>query len=128
MVTMTKTKTNCEIICFLWTFNFEYSVGRAIHQFKIPTKYLFNLVILHIIWNQRMYVSTKISKVVKPRYLMPSKFIYFHNVFLKQNIILSAQQGTQKTNTKNKTKQPLRCNVLWYLFCLVIKINTRKVE
>ena len=29
--------------------SFMYFVGRAIHEFKIPTKYLFTLIILHII-------------------------------------------------------------------------------
>jgi len=40
-----------EIIYFRWTFNFVYFKDRAIHEFKIPTKYL---VILHIIRNPRI--------------------------------------------------------------------------
>jgi len=41
----------CEIIYFRWTFNF---IGRAIHEFKIPMKYLFTSVILRIIWNSQI--------------------------------------------------------------------------
>ena len=44
----------CEIIYFPRRFNFVYFVGRAIHEFKIPTKYLFILVILHVIWNRQL--------------------------------------------------------------------------
>jgi len=34
-----------------WRFNSVFFVGRVIHEFKILTKYLFTLVILHQIWN-----------------------------------------------------------------------------
>jgi len=44
----------CEIIYIHWTFNFMYFMGRAMHKCKIPTKYLFTLVILHIVWNPRI--------------------------------------------------------------------------
>jgi len=30
---------DCHIIFIHWTFNFVCFVGRAIHEFKIPTKY-----------------------------------------------------------------------------------------
>jgi len=47
-----KTTTNT-VKSFLirWTFNFVFSVDRAIHEFKIPIKYLFTLVVLRIIRN-----------------------------------------------------------------------------
>jgi len=35
-----------KIIYIQWTFNF---MGKAIHDFKIPTKYFFTLVMLHTI-------------------------------------------------------------------------------
>jgi len=40
---------NREIIYIRWTINFVYSVGGAIHELKIPTKYLFAIIILQII-------------------------------------------------------------------------------
>jgi len=40
---------NCEIIFIRWTFNFIYFVGRTIHQFKIPTNYSFNLLVVCLI-------------------------------------------------------------------------------
>jgi len=48
----------CEIINIRWTF-FVFFVGSAIHKFKIPLKYLFTLVILHIIWNPWIQASIK---------------------------------------------------------------------
>jgi len=39
----------CEIIVIWWTCNYVFFVGRAIHKFKTPTKYLFTSVILRII-------------------------------------------------------------------------------
>ena len=39
----------CEIYFIRWIFNFVFFMGRAIHEFKIPTKYLFTFVILCII-------------------------------------------------------------------------------
>jgi len=44
----------CEIIYILWAFNLVYFVGRAIHELKTITEYLFTLVILHIICNPQI--------------------------------------------------------------------------
>jgi len=49
------TGKHCEIIYTHWTFNFMYLIGGAVHEFKIPMKYLFTLVTLHIIWNSRIH-------------------------------------------------------------------------
>jgi len=43
-------------IILIGTFYFVYFVGRTIHKFKIPMKYLFTLVIICVIWNIREYV------------------------------------------------------------------------
>ena len=51
-----------------------YLKGKAIHEFKIPTKYLYTLVILHIIWNPWIYEFTYMSNFVKPLNFMPTKF------------------------------------------------------
>jgi len=40
-------------------------VGRATHEFKISTKYLFTLVNLRIVWNPQIQLSENI--VIKPR-------------------------------------------------------------
>jgi len=63
----------CEIIFIHWTFNFVYFVGWAIHHFKIPLKYFFNLVILGIIGNPRIKVFTNMSIIIKPRNFDPMK-------------------------------------------------------
>ena len=39
----------CEIILIRWTFNFMYFVDKTIHEFNIPMKYLFTLVIFNVI-------------------------------------------------------------------------------
>ena len=62
----------CEIINFYWTFNFVYFLGRAIHELKIPRKYLFTLVILQIIWNPRIQVSTNMTNVIKSKKFKPT--------------------------------------------------------
>ena len=54
-------------------FNFVYFVGRTHFKFKIPTKKLFTLVVLHIICNPPIQVSTNMSSIVKPRNVMPTK-------------------------------------------------------
>ena len=54
----------CKNIFICWTFNFVFFMVRAIH--KLP-KYLFIFVILHIIWNPRIQVSTNMSIMVKPQ-------------------------------------------------------------
>jgi len=56
-------------------------MGRAIHELKIPTKYLFTLIILHIILNPRIEVSTNMSNVVKPQGFVSTKLNDF-TVFL----------------------------------------------
>jgi len=56
----------CEIIYIGWTFNFASFVGWTINEFKIPPKYLFTLIILHIISNPQIQVFTNISISVKP--------------------------------------------------------------
>ena len=66
-----------EFINIRWAFNFVYFVVRAIHDFKIPTKYLFTLETLHILRNPRIQVSTNMSNVVKPRNAMPTKLNTF---------------------------------------------------
>ena len=50
-------------------------MGRAIHELKIPTKYLVTYIIVtvHIIWNQRLKVSTNMSNVVKPQKFVPTE-------------------------------------------------------
>ena len=60
----------CEIIFIRSTSNFEFFfMGRAIHEFKIPTKYVVTLVIWRIIRNRRIQVSI----VTKPQKFMPTK-------------------------------------------------------
>jgi len=66
--------TYSETIFICWTFNFIYFIGRTIHKFKIPTKYLFTEVVFKIIWNPQIQVSTSMSIVVKPRNLVPTKY------------------------------------------------------
>jgi len=48
-------------------------MGRAIRIFKIPTKHLFTLVTLPIIWKSQIPVSTNMSIVIKPQNFMPIK-------------------------------------------------------
>jgi len=67
----------CEIIFICWTFNFMYFVGGAIYEFKILLKYLFVLIILSMIWNSRIQVSTNMSIVFKPWNFVPMKLHYF---------------------------------------------------
>jgi len=62
-----------EIIFIHWTFNFVFFMGRAIHEFKIPTKYLFTSFLLHIIRNPRTQVSTNLSIAVTPPNFVPIK-------------------------------------------------------
>jgi len=38
-----------EIIHIRWTFSFKYFMGKAICEFKIPVKYLYNFIILDMI-------------------------------------------------------------------------------
>ena len=75
----------CEIIWFCWTLNFVYFMGMVNHEFK---KYLFILVLLHILWNPQIQVSTYMSNVVKPWNFVPTKLNDF-TVFnlLKTQII-----------------------------------------
>jgi len=73
----------CEIIYFHWTFNFVYLVGRAIHEFKIPTKLLFTLDLLHLVWNPQIQVSTNVSNVVKPQNFVPTKLNDFTVFIMK---------------------------------------------
>jgi len=54
-----------------WTFNFMYFVG--MHDFEIPTKYLFTLVILKITWNPWDKMSTNMSLVVNHWNEVPTK-------------------------------------------------------
>ena len=58
-------------------------MGRSFHEFNIPTKYLFTLVIFNIISNPQIQMSTNIFSVVKSRNSMPKKF-YDFLVCLKQ--------------------------------------------
>jgi len=58
-----------------------FFVGRAIFDFKIPTKYLFTLVILHIIRNPQIKVSMNMSIVVKQRNFLPMKLNDFTILF-----------------------------------------------
>jgi len=60
-----------EIIYYHWTFNFVCFVGRAIHEFQIPTKYWFTLVILIMILDPRIQVPSAMSIIIKPRNLVP---------------------------------------------------------
>ena len=71
----------CEIIFIRWISSFVYFVCMLIQEFKIPTKYLLTIVIFYIIWNPRIYVSTNMTILVKPRHLVPMKFFYLtsHN-------------------------------------------------
>jgi len=73
-----------EIIYIRSTFNCVNFVCRSIHKYKIPMKYLFTfkLVILHIIWNPRIQVSTNMSNVVKPRNFVPTKLNDFTVLWL----------------------------------------------
>jgi len=61
----------CEIINICWTFNFVDFMCRAYHKFKIPMKYLFTLVIVHVSWKPWIQVSTNMSNVIKPWNLCP---------------------------------------------------------
>jgi len=74
-----------EISLNRWTFNFIFFVGKDIHEFKIPTKYLFTFVILHIVWNPQIQVSTKIAMVVKTRTFVSKKLNDFTVVETNQN-------------------------------------------
>ena len=59
----------CAIISVHWTFNFVSFVGAEIQEFKIPTNYLFSLVILCFIWNPRNQSKQNILKQKKPAIL-----------------------------------------------------------
>ena len=72
----------CETIYIRWTFNFVYFVGMAIHELRFRTKYIFTLVILHIILNPQSLMSKNMSTVVKPRNFVPTKLNDF-TVFVK---------------------------------------------
>ena len=50
-IPVTKQEVYCEIILIWRTFVFVYFVGRAIYEFKIPTKYLKNDLFLSKIEN-----------------------------------------------------------------------------
>jgi len=63
-----------------WPFNFLVFICRAINKFKIPTKYLFPLVILHIIWNPQIQVST--NHRIKPRNFVHMKLKWFHSIYI----------------------------------------------
>ena len=58
-----------------WTFNFMFFMGMANHKLKIPTTYLSTLhvVILCIIWNLLILMSTNMSISVKPWNFVPKK-------------------------------------------------------
>jgi len=58
---------------FIFVGHFISWVGQSIHKFKIPKKYLFTWVILNIIWNPWIQVSTNMSIIVKLRILVPTK-------------------------------------------------------
>jgi len=74
----------CEHIFIRWTFIFVFFDGRAIHEYKIPTKYLFTLVMLHIIWNLRIQVSMNMPIFVKPWNFVPMKLNAFTVVYSKK--------------------------------------------
>ena len=75
----------CEIY-ISWTFILVHFVSRAIYDFKIPTKFLFTLIILHIISNPQIQVSTNMSNVVKPQNFVPTKLNDF-TVFVSCTVI-----------------------------------------
>jgi len=80
----------CEIIFIRWTFNSMFFVGRAIHEFKIPPKYIFTLVILRVVLflNPRIQESTNMSIVIKPWNFMPMKWNDFtFHFWNKHNLI-----------------------------------------
>jgi len=61
-----------DIILIRWTF-FSPCFSGVIHEFKNTTKYLFTLLILHIIWNPQIQVSRNMFIVVKPWNFMSIK-------------------------------------------------------
>jgi len=73
---------NCGVIKICRTFNFVYFMGSAMHKFKIPTKYLFTSVILHMIWNPQIQVSTNMPYVTKPQNFMQLFLKIFHSIKL----------------------------------------------
>jgi len=72
----------CETIRICWTYNFVFFVGKTIHEFMIRTKYLFTLVILQIIWNSWIQVSTNMSNGINPRIFVP-KILNSFTVYIK---------------------------------------------
>ena len=63
----------CGIICFHWTFNFLFFVGRAINEFKITTKYFSSLVKLRIIRNHKFKCLRTCSLSPNHEILSPMK-------------------------------------------------------
>jgi len=63
-------------------------MGKAIHEFNIPMKYLLTLVILHIIYNPLFQVSMNVSDVAKPRNFVPMKLndftVYSAHIYFMQ--------------------------------------------
>jgi len=53
-----------EIIFIRWTFNFVFFMGSAIHKFKFSPKRELTLVILRIIWNPQIQVSTNMPSLM----------------------------------------------------------------
>jgi len=57
-----------------WTFYFGFFKGKAKHEFKTSTKYLFTKVHAYILKSTKlMLVSTNMSIVIKPWNFMPMK-------------------------------------------------------
>jgi len=70
-IPVTKQEIYCELILIWWTFNFVYFVGRAIYEFKIPTKYLRNDLFLSKIENSRIKESMNMSILFKQGNFVP---------------------------------------------------------
>jgi len=73
----------CAIIFIHWTWNFVYFVGKEIHEFHIPMKYLLSLEILDIILNIQIQMSTNIS-VFNPRHFVPYDFTVYRIYQIQQ--------------------------------------------
>jgi len=90
-----------------WKFDFLYFVGRAIHEFKILTKYFFILVIWHkiIILNPHIQVSMNMSNVVMSlnheTKLFHSSWNFMVNIFEPIQINLNPTYHIYEVTTTN---------------------------
>jgi len=93
----------CEIIYIRWTFNFVYFVGRAIHEFKIRTKYLFIIIIIIllyiIVYYSNIAYNLKSKNLSVHKYVQccqTTKFTQVVTSVLAHPCILSPQVNTKR--------------------------------